>query len=208
MKLAAGLWKRCTMHETAVTRWFGPRFDTLHPLLQALHRVGGRLSGTITIEFGQGLAGWAGRRLARRLGIPIDRRERGFAVEIRHDEGVLHWNRLFDNGSRMISQFRPVGTWPDGYWVESTGPLRLTLTVDVIEGGWYWRPLRVAIGRLRLPLMLFPRTEAYKRVEAGRYRFRVAFALPVLGMILSYGGLLDAETAPSSAGSLPGPVHK
>jgi Domain of unknown function (DUF4166) len=187
---------------TAVTAWFGPRFPALHPLLQALHRRGGRLSGTIGIECGRGLAGWVGRRLARRLGIPTDRTERGFAVEIRHGDGVLEWHRQFDDGSRVTSLFRPIGTWPEGCWSETTGPLRLTLTVDVIEGGWHWRPLSATLGRLPLPIALFPRAEAYKRIEAGRYRFVVAFTVPGLGMVLRYGGLLDAEaTAPQSASS-------
>jgi len=198
------------MQETAVTRWFGPHFDSLHPLLQALHRSGGSLTGTIIIEPGRGLAGWVGRRLAGRLGMPVDRRERGFTVEIRHDDGVLHWNRHFDDGSRMVSLFRPVGTWPEGYWIETTGKLRLTLTVDVIEGGWYWRPLHIALGRLRLPLALFPRAAAYKRIEAGRYRFCVAFTVPILGMVLHYGGLLEAEAASpsSSLAHAIAPVHK
>jgi hypothetical protein len=178
---------------TAVTRWFGPRFAALHPLLQAVHRNGGTLSGTIRIEFGSGIAGWLGRRLARRLGIPTDRSECGFAVEIRHEDDVLHWLRHFENGSRMISLFRPIGTWPEGYWLESTGPLHFTLTVDVIDGGWYWRPLRVVFGRLALPIFLFPRTEAYKRIEEGRYRFCVSLTLPIIGTVLRYGGLLDLE---------------
>jgi hypothetical protein len=52
---------------------------------------------------------------------------------------------------------------------------------------------------LALPLALLPRARAYKRIEAGRYRFEVAFVLPVLGTVLSYGGLLDADTAKVSA---------
>ena len=70
------------------------------------------------------------------------------------------------------------------------------------EGGWHWRPLSATLGRLPLPIVLFPRAEAYKRIEAGRYRFVVAFTVPGLGMVLRYGGLLDAEaTAPQSASS-------
>jgi len=177
-----------------VARWFGPRFASLHPLLQALHSKGGTLSGKIQIEFGRGIAGRLGRRLARRLGIPIDRSECGFAVEICHEEGVLHWRRRFDSSEGMTSLFRPIGTWPDGYWLESTGSLHLTLTVDVVDGGWYWRPLRVAFGRLGMPMLLIPRMEAYKRIEEGRYRFCVAFALPLVGTMLRYSGLLDLDT--------------
>jgi hypothetical protein len=186
------------MTETAVTRWFGPHFAELHPLLQALHRQGGRLSGRIEIGFGPGLAGWAGRRLARRLGLPADRAESGFTVEIRHEDGVLHWDRRFENGNCMVSRFRPVGTWPDGYWLEETGQLRLRLTVDIVEGGWHWRPLGLRWGWVPLPLGLVPRSLAYKRIEGGRYRFEVAFTLPVFGRLLRYGGLLDAAAEPSA----------
>ncbi|HET6430719.1 hypothetical protein [Dyella sp.] len=58
--------------ETAVTRWFGPAFGQLHPLLQSLHRHGGELHGPVAVRFGRGVAGIAGRRLARALGIPTD----------------------------------------------------------------------------------------------------------------------------------------
>ncbi len=42
-----------------------------------------------------------------------------------------------------------------------------------------------------MPRWLLPRSEAYKRIEEGRYRFKVSFALPLLGMVLGYGGWLD-----------------
>ncbi len=176
--------------ETATARWLGVRFAALHPLLQALHSNGGVLSGKIQIEFGGGLAGWLGRRLARRLGIPIDQSECDFAGEIRHEDDGLHWCRRFKNGGTMASLFCPIGTWPDGFWLESTGPLNLKLTVDVVDGGWYWRPLRLAFGGLDLPIFLFPRMEAYKRIEDGHYRFCVSFTLPIAGTLLRYSGLL------------------
>jgi hypothetical protein len=43
---------------------------------------------------------------------------------------------------------------------------------------------------------LFPRSDAYKRIEGGRYRFQVTFTLPLLGTVLSYAGLLESRTAP------------
>ena len=74
------------MHENVVTRWFGTHFSALHPLLQGLHRHGGRLEGIVHIELGEGSAAWLGRRLARKLGIPISQAQRGFMVAIRHGE--------------------------------------------------------------------------------------------------------------------------
>ena len=183
------------MAENAVTRWFGPQFGRLHPLLQALHRRGGTLRGIVDIQLGRGLAGRIGRRIARRLGVPVHAPQLGLAVDIRHYDAALHWARRFGNGETMLSVFRPVGTWPHGHWTERTGMLDLKLTVDVIEGGWYWRPLGMRAGGLPLPLWLFPRSRAYKRIEDGKYLFCVQFAVPLLGNVLRYGGSLDAELA-------------
>jgi hypothetical protein len=147
-------------------------------------------AGTIRVP-----AGWIGTRLTRKLGIPEEARSYGFEVDIRHDADALHWHRSFDNGVRASSVFRPVGTWPKGYWIERTGFLRMRLTVDVIDGGWYWRGLGAEVHRLPLPLRLFPRSKAYKRIEAGRYFFCVEFVFPWVGRVLRYAGTLDAKSA-------------
>lgn len=188
-----------TDHANAARAWFGDAFSQMHPLLQDLHRSGGLLEGTVAISTGVGLAGWVGRRLARRLGIPTNNPTCGFTVEIRHEEGGMHWDRHFTGYGDMRSFFRPVGNWPTGYWVEETGPVALKLAVDVIEGGWYWRVIGAAIGGLPLPLALFPRTEAYKRIENGNYCFAVAFSLPLLGKVLGYRGALRAALVPLSS---------
>lgn len=181
--------------ETVVTRWFGPAFDELHPLLQALHRSGGVLRGEIDIRVGRGIAGWLGRRLAKSVGIPVDQLRRGFEVTIRHRSDALEWNRRFDNGAVMRSLFRPIGQRPQGHWVENTGPIEMHMTVDVEQGGWTWRLLRAYLRGVRVPLFLLPRSRAGKRIENGRYVFEVAFVLPLLGTVLSYGGALDAQAA-------------
>lgn len=183
----------------AVTLWFGSHFAQLHPLLQALHRDGGTLKGVVDIKLGPGLAGWFGRRLAHALGVPTDAPRRGFAVDIRHDATSLTWTRRFDNGDLMSTIFHPVGTWPDGHWIERTGRVRVKMTVDVVDGGWYWRGVGIRVGALPLPLWLFPRSNAYKRIEAGKYVFCVEFALPFVGTALRYSGFLDAEPSNEKA---------
>ena len=178
--------------ENAATRWFGPAFMRLHPLLQALHREGGSLQGEVAISTGRWIAGLLGRRLASKLGVPVDRPRRGFEVRIRHDDEVMVWHRRFDDGSVMSSVFRPVGRYPDGYWLEMTGPVQLKFGVDIVDGGWRWRLLGASVRGLWLPLALFPRTDAFKRIEAdGRYRFGVAFALFPFGTLLRYEGVLE-----------------
>jgi hypothetical protein len=179
--------------ENVVTRWFGAGFAQLDPLLQRLHRRGGSLAGDIEIRIGNGIAGSFGRQLARALNLPIDRRVRGFEVRIGHTESSLIWARRFDNGAEMVSVFEPVGAWPEGHWLERTGPLTLRLTVDIDDGGWRWLPLGVSWRGIALPRGLMPSSDAYKRVESGRYLFHVAFSLPGIGPVLSYGGTLDAR---------------
>ncbi|MFK2903950.1 DUF4166 domain-containing protein [Dyella ginsengisoli] len=177
--------------DTAVSRWFGSAFGQLHPQLQTLHRRGGTLHGPLTIRFGRGLVGVFGRRLARKLGIPTDGTVHRLQVGIHHLDGRLHWDRRFDDGARFASTFRPYGRWPDGGWIEETGAITLRLQVDVVDGGWQWRCIGARLGRWPLPLWLLPRTHAGKRIEAGDYRFDVSIALPLLGEVLGYGGLLQ-----------------
>jgi hypothetical protein len=181
--------------DTASSHWFGSAFVELDPILQDLHREGGILSGSVEIGVPAGLAGIVGRSLARRLGVPIDRGRHDLTVTISHGPDALNWDRRFDGRTVMKSVFRPVGQRPDGYWVERSGSVTLLLTVDVIDGGWYWRCFQVKALGLRFPAWLFPRSRAYKRIEDGLYRFYVGFSFPVLGTVLSYGGLLKPVRA-------------
>jgi hypothetical protein len=186
----------------AATRWFGDDFDRLHPLLQALHANGGRLHGEIAIGFGRGIAGALGRRVAWRMGIPAGPMSR-FEVRITHDDGAMRWERRFAAGGALVSVFRPVGRYPDGYWLEEAGAVLLKLAVDIRDGGWHWR-LRGASWRgIALPAWLFPRIDAGKSIDAeGGYRFRVAFALFPLGTLLHYEGRLVAAPL-STCGASP-----
>lgn len=177
----------------AVTTWFGDDFTHLHPLLQVLHRHGGKLSGAITIKFGRGIAGAIGRRLARKLGVPTISGPHQLEVEIAHDTSTLYWNRCFDGKQQMRSVFRPVGHWPRGHWLEHTGAFEFKLSVDIIDRGWHWRVIGVRLHGLPLPLALMPRMDAYKRIEDSQYRFHVGCTLPIFGEVFSYGGLLELD---------------
>jgi hypothetical protein len=174
-----------------VKDWFAAEFSQLAPQIQQLHLYGGRLVGEVAVAYGKGLAGMLGRRLANKLGIP-DAGEHHLVVDISHHADGLHWDRTFDNKTIMRSTFKPVGVkTSNGYWLEHTGPVEIRLTVDIREGGWYWRILGYRVRGLRLPVWLFPGSQAYKFIEAGDYRFYVAFHLPLLGKLVSYGGVLQ-----------------
>nr|WP_293245002.1 DUF4166 domain-containing protein [Panacagrimonas sp.] len=176
---------------TAVQRWFGDAFVTLHPRLQELHSRGGRLRGEVEITIGKGLAGWIGGRVARAIGLPIERTRDTFEVEIRHVDDALSWTRRFGHGVEMQSLFVPVGTWPGGYWYEKTHGLQMWMSVDTPDGAWQWKPLRAHLRGVRLPLCLLPESRAGKRIAGDEYVFWVEFVVPLIGEVLSYRGTLS-----------------
>ena len=172
-----------------VKNWFGSQFNDLHPRLQHLHLHGGTLNGDVNIQYGKGLAGLIGKRLGHKLHLPSAGTHH-LSVAISHHSDGLHWNRLFNQGREVRSLFKPVGNKQNGYWLETTGPLTMQLTVDIRQGGWYWHCLNMKVFGLPLPMRLLPKANAYKLIEDNQYRFHVEFSLPVLGSLVCYSGLL------------------
>ncbi len=173
-----------------VKNWFADDFNKLDSQIQILHTQGGKLTGDVDVVYGKGVSGLIGRRLAKKLGVPHEGRHK-LMVTITHNDGNLQWDRLFNDTQEMKSVFTPVGNMEEGYWIEKTGPLNIKLTVEIKNGGWYWRCLSYSFLGLPLPAKLFPESEAYKCIEDGKYRFRVGFRLWFFGDLLSYSGLLD-----------------
>jgi Domain of unknown function (DUF4166) len=173
-----------------VKEWFGEAFSDLHPQLQFLHCYGGSLHGDVNLDFGKGFAAVLGRRFAKRLGIPVQAGKHELQVKIHHLDNALHWSRCFNQQHTLTSVFKPFGSYPSGYWLEKTGPVVLELTVDILDHGWHWRVQCVRLFGLRLPLILFPKSVAYKKIVDNQYEFHVSFSIPLLGQLLCYHGQL------------------
>lgn len=184
--------RECIISNTSVKNWFGSEFNELHPLLQSLHLQGGTLKGDVNIQYGKGIAGLIGKRLAKKMNLPLAGNHQ-LSVFISHQNDGLHWDRIFNQGSVVKSLFKPVGNKQQGYWVETTGPLTMKLTVDIKQGGWHWRCLNMSVFGILLPMWLVPKTTAKKVIEDNQYRFHVEFSLPVLGSLVCYSGLLKLE---------------
>lgn len=157
------------------------------------------MTGRVEIALGRGLARPFGQAIARKLGIPLQPGPHTLRVEIDPPADRLLWSRCFDDcvgdRQRIDFTFRSIGTWPDGLWLEQTGPVRLGLglAVEVIDGVWYWRCRKAWLHGIRLPLVLFPQSTEYKCVEDGPYRFQVTFTILLLGAVLAYGGVLESQ---------------
>lgn len=178
---------------TSTSKWFGKSFAKLHPLLQELHLKGGLLMGDVNITFGKGLAGFIGRKIAKKLDIPTKEGIHSLQVKINNIDNELHWSRRFNEKKTLNSIFIPVNNKRKGYWIEKTGAIQLYLTVDIKNQGWYWKPIKVNVKGIPFPMWLFPKTKAYKYIESGKYRFYVGFSFFMLGTILSYSGLLKPK---------------
>ena len=180
------------MQHEVVRNWFEDDFTDLDPLLQKLHLSGGELSGDIDISYGRGISGLIGKRLAKKMKLPNQGKHQ-LLVSISHSSKGLHWKRKFNDDSIVESLFAPFGNNKNGYWIETTGPLKMKLTVDIVNGGWFWRCLKVSLFGLPIPLFLIPKSEAYKLIENGKYVFNVSFTYPLLGSLVSYRGILTAK---------------
>jgi hypothetical protein len=178
--------------DTVVARWFGRRFEELHPLIQQLHTDGGGLTGKVKISYGKGFSGLIGRRLGKKMNLPSAGLHR-LVVNISHDHDALLWSRCFNGSVHVQSEFKPVGDIDRGYWIEETGPLTMHLKVDIHQGGWFWRCVQIRLWGLPIPRWLIPMTSAYKRIENNQYRFHVSFTYPALGTLVSYQGLLSPQ---------------
>jgi len=186
------------MPSCLVKDWFGDEFNSLHPLLRDMHTQGAVLKGKVHISVGGGLGKYIGKAIAKKLGIPLAPSEQDFEVTVSHTNTMLNWTRRFGKSAVALSKFEPIGNKTTGYWLENTGVLTLALTVDIIEGGWYWRCLKAWVKDIRVPLFLFPKTTAFKRIENGKYRFYVELSLPLLGKVLAYQGDLEAAISSRS----------
>ena len=190
---------------TVVEQWLGYGFAELHPMLQDLHRTGGELSGPVEVAFGQGLAGFLGRRIAAKLGVPVVAGTHRLKVVIRSQDGILHWGRTFNDDSGFNSEFIPFGCYPQGHWVESSGPLRLVLGVSVQDGGWHWQHRSTRLHGIPIPRFLLPTTIASKHAEGEFYRFAVEVRASVFGKLLEYSGSL--AFSPFGEANLTGVSH-
>lgn len=188
--------------ENPTVTWFGPHFNRLHPLLQSLHRDGGILRGQVELKVGKGLGGWLGRRIASGMGIPAHLILAGrcdFSLEVSHRDQAMYWCRTLGADLRSAnnaaavseSQFKPVGDFQTGYWLEQHGHIRLHLGVELDQqGGWQWRLLRAFWFGIPIPIAVFPRLLAQKTSRGDNYQFKVAFSYPLIGLLFSYAGRL------------------
>ncbi|MES2818352.1 MAG: DUF4166 domain-containing protein [Pseudomonadota bacterium] len=168
----------------ALIEHLGPTFEQLPPLLQRAHRGDIRLQGPVEVVRGTGLA----RLLGNALKMPAPGSAVPLVVEGRHDAAGMRWQRDFA-GRQLVSHFRPQGA----YLLEQMGPIKLWMHLRVEQGRLTYNLDHASIWGLPIPKGLAPRLLAFEAQEQDRYRFQVEVSLPLLGLLIRYGGSLQLE---------------
>lgn len=166
-------------------RVLGAEFESLPPAVKALHTATGhrRYRGQVEVVRGANplarLFAWATHLP------PAGQGEVEVEIDISGEEEK--WTRHI-GGHAMPSRL-----WErDGLLCEQLGLARFGFRLTVEQGDIVWRVERVTALGLPLPARWFGKVQARESELEGRYRFDVAAALPVVGLLVRYQGWLDA----------------
>ena len=161
----------------------GAAFETLPLHVRALHLHAGtqRLSGEVEVERGRGwlsrLCAWATRLPPAGSG-PV-------VVDIVARPGLEQWTR------RIAGHAMPSRLWAhEGLLCERLGLVTFAFRLQVEDDAIVWRVARVRVFGLTLPARWFRDVGARESQQADRYRFDVAAALPLAGLLVRYRGWL------------------
>lgn len=169
-------------------RLLGDDFGSLPPTVKILHSRDGchRYCGEVEVSRGKHplarLLAWATRLPPAGKG--------DVAVEIDADGRCERWTRHI-GGHAMPSRL-----WSEnGVLCEKLGLVRFGFRLSVEESIIVWRVARVHALGLPLPARWFDAVRARESEVEGRYRFDVAAAMPIAGVLVHYRGWLVVDAA-------------
>jgi len=177
-------------------RVMGARFDVLPSAVRAMHQVhgDGGAMGEATVERGKNPLAWS---IAALMRFPSAGRHH-LHVGFTEAEGVETWTRTFGHRS-FTSHLSAAG----GRLVERFGPLRFTFDLPSDGGGLAMEMTSWSFLRMRLPLVLAPRSRAREWQDGTRFAFDVPIALPLIGTIVHYRGWLKPVNSALPTGDDP-----
>ena len=168
----------------------GPAFATLPATLQALHQPGKRAqwAGRATVQRGTSRAA---SLIARLFGFPDQGADIPVTVTFLTDaSGRETWGRNF--AGRLMVSTQEAGTGRNQHLItERFGPFAFGLAMVTDGDRLRVIPRRWTLFGLPLPRSLMPRGDSYEHEHAGKFRFHVEIALPLIGPVVTYDGWLD-----------------
>jgi hypothetical protein len=160
----------------------GAEINQLPTAVRRAHVGRIRLTGHARVSRGGAIA----HAIATVMRLPAATERVAMSVEGDHLPDRMIWNRRF--GDR---KFESCFTLRQGRLVESLGPFRLQLRLEVQDHRLRYVLERVTVFGLPVPRALAPQLEAWEGERDGRYDFAVEVRLPVIGRLVRYEGLLD-----------------
>jgi hypothetical protein len=166
----------------ALQACLGNAFDRLPETVRRAHLGKIRLTGDARVTRGSAFA----NVLANVMGLPAASEVIEMSVEGEHLPDRMIWNRRFGD-RRFESCFR----LQQDRLIESLGPFRLQLRLEVRDRRLRYVLERVTLFGVPVPRRLAPDLEAWEGEREGRYEFAVEVRLPIIGRLVRYEGLLD-----------------
>lgn len=166
----------------AVQLCLGDAFDLLPDQVRRAHLGQIKLSGHARVSRGGRFANF----LADAMRLPSAAERVAMSVEGDHLPDCMIWNRRF--GTR---NFESCFRLRRGRLIESLGPFRLQLRLEVREQRLQYVLERVTLLGIQVARSLAPSLEAWEGERDGRYDFAVEVRLPMIGRLVRYEGLLD-----------------
>ncbi len=175
--------------EPLYSRIMGEDFARLPGAVRALHRVNGDLAAAGTGEVIRGRNPLA-RLIGRLVGFPPTGSEIPVTVWMREEDGVETWRRDF-GGVAFQSRLAQRGD----LLTERFGPIRFAFALQREPDGLTMHFRHWWLGPLPMPRFLLPRGIAREYEKDGRFHFDVPIALPLIGLLVHYRGVLTPQPA-------------
>lgn len=170
----------------------GADYDRLPAIIRAMHDVRGRHTahGCGRVRRSTHLFG---RLLATFLGMPAEASSATIAVSFTLRDGVESITRSYDGAILITHQaIAPGARGEKPLLMERFGPVKLFIRLEGDEAGVTFHLQACRLLGLPMPSVLAPRLTARERVSEGKYHYFVQVALPFLGRLIEYEGLLNA----------------
>lgn len=160
----------------------GPAYANLDEVLKRAHTGAIKLTGNVSVTRGNVIARW----LCDLLRLPPSAASVQLTVNGQHFPDQMLWDRDF-GGIKMRSRFFKEGA----ALAEQFGPLKLWMKLTVDNGSLRYTLIKTTILGMTLPARWAPRVMAFEAQAADFYQFGVEVSLPIIGKLITYGGMLS-----------------
>jgi hypothetical protein len=169
----------------------GPSFAALPHSVQTLHdsRERRSWSGTALVRPGTGLLARIVRTI---IGFPGQSGECPVRVEFEPGPTGERWTRTF--GSKSFQSLQSGGKGRNQFLlVETFGLVSVSLALVVEDGRMRLVPRRWSLFGMPMPKWLLPNGTSQEFEQGDRFRFDVEIAMPLIGRVVAYKGVLEPD---------------